>query len=261
MKGIGGVGLVALFVARFLGYGWLSEGGVEGVKDTPVERAKAEIRQLVSGALPEGLDVPSVGGGSDGPSEARGAPVPPSAGEARQQLAGLAVAQVGSMAGYSREAFPHWSTAVDYGWNVDASCDVRDAALIRDGKRLQIGEYCDVESGRWLDPYTGNAYTDPGDIDIDHVVPLANAWRSGASTWSTPNREAYANDPAVLLSAEDNANQEKGDKGPEAWVPPNGSYDCEYARRWISIKSDWGLAVNPAEKSTLREMLATCRGA
>lgn len=78
-------------------------------------------------------------------------------------------------------------------------------------------EGCDVEVGRWLDPYTGSTYTDPADIDIDHVVPLANAWRSGASGWSEAEREAYANDPEVLLSAEDNANQEKG-----GGTPPPG---------------------------------------
>ena len=62
----------------------------------------------------------------------------------------------------------------------------------------------------------------------------------------------------MLLSVEDDANQQKGDKGPEAWKPPNASYHCEYARRWISTKSDWGLSVNAAESSALEEMLGTC---
>ena len=94
------------------------------------------------------------------------------------------------------------------------------------------------------------------------MVPLANAWRSGASSagWSTVNREAYANDPKVLLSADDGANQIKGDKGPEAWKPPNRDYWCEYSRRWIWIKSDWQLTINPAEDSALRQMLGTCAG-
>jgi hypothetical protein len=102
--------------------------------------------------------------------------------------------------------------------------------------------------------------TDSSEVDIDHVVPLANAWRSGAgsSEWSTIDRESYANDPKVLLSAEAGANRAKGDKGPEAWKPPNQDYWCEYARRWIWIKSDWRLTVNPAEKSSLRRMLETC---
>ena len=92
------------------------------------------------------------------------------------------------------------------------------------------------------------------------MVPLANAWRSGAGSaaWSPADREAYANDPEVLLSTDAGANRTKGDKGPEAWRPPNRRYWCEYARRWVWIKSDWSLTVNPAEKSSLRRMLGTC---
>lgn len=281
MKFIGGGGIVAVLVAVVLGYSLLSGpgessagssagstsgSGLDGLQDAKfVERVKAEIAQVVSDVLPDGLadllpegvPVPSVG---SGPSSAKGAPVPPSAAEARQQLAGLRVAPAkpGSMAGYSREAFPHWETAVDFGWQVDPSCDAREAALIRDGRKVVVGEYCEVESGRWVDPLAGGVLTDPGDVDIDHHVPLANAWRSGASTWSTADREAYANDPHVLIATDDGQNQAKGDKGPEAWRPPNGLIHCEYARRWIDVKSDWGLSVSPAEKSALREMLATC---
>lgn len=171
----------------------------------------------------------------------------------------LEVAPAGSMAGYDREDYPHWSDAREFGWRVsDDACDARDAALIRDGEDVVVGEGCDVESGRWLDPYTTNTYTDPLDIDIDHVVPLANAHRSGASGWDEAERERYANDPNNLLSVEDNANQEKGDKGPEAWKPPNRDIWCGYAKRWIGVKSDYALTVNPQEKAALRQMLATC---
>ncbi len=182
-------------------------------------------------------------------------------GTARTTLEELSVSAPGSMAGYSREKFEHWSDAEEFGWEApDNSCDVRDAALIRDGEDVVVGEGCKVESGTWLDPYTTNAYTDPQDIDIDHVVPLANAWRSGASSWDADEREAYANAPDVLLSVEDDANQEKGDKGPEAWKPPNEAIWCDYATRWISIKSEYGLSVNPQEKDALTEMLDTCGG-
>ena len=199
------------------------------------------------------------------PSTAAGAPPPPSVEDARSMLEGLAVAPSCSMVGYSREQFPHWaSEAETYGWTEpDGSCDVRDAALIRDGEGIAIDDDCSITAGTWLDPYTGRTLTDPSEVDIDHVVPLANAWRSGASSaeWSTADREAYANDPEVLLSADDAANQTKGDKGPEAWKPPNRDYWCEYARRWVWIKSDWQLTVNPAEKKALDEMLGTCGGA
>ena len=197
-----------------------------------------------------------------GPITAAGAPSPPSAGRALSMLDGLTVAPPGSMTGYSRDKFPHWaSEAETYGWKEpDSSCDVRDAALIRDGKGVEINAECSITSGTWIDPYTGKSLTNSSEVDIDHVVPLANAWRSGASSaaWSTADREAYANDPEVLLSADAGANRTKGDKGPEAWKPPNHDYWCEYARRWIWIKSGWHLTVNPAETMSLRQMLSTC---
>jgi hypothetical protein len=166
------------------------------------------------------------------------------------------------MVGYSREKFPHWSDADDFGWTglPDASCDVRDAALIRDAEQVKVGEGCDVLSGRWRDPYAGGTYSDPSEIDIDHVVPLANAWRSGASSWNDDQRERYANDPDVLLSVEDDANQEKGDKGPEAWKPPNEDEWCDYAERWIDIKAKYDLSANEQEKEDLEQMLGTCEG-
>ena len=220
--------------------------------------------------LPPG-DGPSAVAGAEGepatapptaPATAAGAPPPPPADEVLSMLEGLPVAPTGSMAGYSRDKFPHWaSDAAAHGWTEpDGSCDVRDTALLRDGEGVQINGDCSITAGTWLDPYTGRTLTASSVVDIDHVVPLANAWRSGASSaaWSIADREAYANDPEVLLSADAGANRAKGDKGPEAWKPPNRDYWCEYARRWIWIKSDWQLTINPAEKSALRQMLGAC---
>ena len=127
--------------------------------------------------------------------------------EASATLQELAVASPGSMSSYSREEFRNWSKASDFGWDPpQASCDAREAALVRDGKNVEVGSGCKVTSGSWYDPYTDQTYSDPQDLDIDHVVPLANAWRSGASSWNDEQRQRYANDPEVLLSVEDNAN-------------------------------------------------------
>jgi hypothetical protein len=181
--------------------------------------------------------------------------------EATATLGELEVASPGSMSGYSRERFRHWSNASDFGWDPpQASCDAREAALVRDGENVEVGSGCKVTSGSWYDPYTDQTYSDPQDLDIDHVVPLANAWRSGASTWNDDQRQRYANDPDVLLSVEDNANQEKGDKGPEAWKPPNEDEWCDYAERWISIKAKYDLSVNEQEEEELEQMLGTCEG-
>ena len=180
---------------------------------------------------------------------------------AETRLEALKVSEPGSMSGYSREKFPHWSKASEFGWDPpQSSCDARDAALIRDGEDVEVENGCKVQSGTWFDPYTAETFTKPSDIDTDHVVPLANAWRSGASKWDNQERERYANDPEVLLSVEDNANQDKGDKGPEAWKPPNEAEWCDYAVRWIGIKAKYELSVNEQEKAALIEMLDTCKG-
>lgn len=172
----------------------------------------------------------------------------------------LTVATEGSMSGYDREEFPHWaSDAAAFGWEEPVTaCDVRDTALIRDGNDVRVDEECRIYAGSWTDPDTTNVYTDPQDLDGDHLVPLAESWRSGASRWTVKERETYANAPGVVLSVDDGANQEKGDKGPEAWLPPNREYWCEYASRWTEIKAVWGMSVDLHEKEALQEILSGC---
>jgi Protein of unknown function (DUF1524) len=221
---------------------------------------------VLSGQLSPGQLLEEFLGGGGGGGTPTAVKSTPSAEAARRQLSELAVRPAGSMAGYSREEFPHWSDAEEHGWRLPSgtpdpgSCDARDAALIRDGKGERIGEFCDVVSGRWFDPYGGQVYTDPADIDIDHIVPLANAWRSGASSWDTAKRESFANVPRDLLSVDDGLNQSKGDKGPEAWKPPREAHWCAYSKRWIGIKHYWKLSITSAEKPALEQMLGTCGG-
>src|SRR4051794_2958741 len=102
----------------------------------------------------------------------------PSASTARSELAALRVAPDGSQAGYSRDLFPHWST-------VSGSCNTREQVLKRDGTSVVVGSSCAATSGRWYSPYDGATWTAASDVDIDHVVPLAEAWRSGANSWTT----------------------------------------------------------------------------
>lgn len=180
--------------------------------------------------------------------------------QASEALRNLSVSEPGSMSGYSRESFKHWSDAQENGWDAPSkSCDARDAALIRDGKDVKVeNKSCKISSGQWPDPYTKKTLSDPKSVDIDHVVPLAEAWRSGASSWNDSQRERYANDPDVLLSVEAAANRAKGDKDPAAWKPPNEEEWCDYARRWIEIKAKYSLSVDEAEKTALQEMLGSC---
>lgn len=113
-------------------------------------------------------------------------------------------------------------------------------------------------SGSWYSPFDGATWSAASDVDIDHFVPLAEAWRSGASAWTTSKRQSFANDLGgpELWAMTDNLNQSKGDRGPSAWQPPLNH--CLYARAWAQIKYPWGLTLQNSEKSALQGMLATC---
>ncbi|KFY06048.1 hypothetical protein V491_08888, partial [Pseudogymnoascus sp. VKM F-3775] len=119
---------------------------------------------------------------------------------------------------------------------------------------------CASTSGTWLSPYDGATWTAASDVDIDHMVPLSNAWKSGAASWTTSQRQGFANDLVnpQLLAVTDNVNQAKGDKGPEDWKPSLTSYHCTYAKMWVKVKSVYDLTITTAEKSALTTMLATC---
>ena len=177
----------------------------------------------------------------------------PSKSTAQSQLNALTVAAEGSMTGYSREQFPHWST-------VSGTCNTRETVLKRDGSNVVVDGSCAATSGSWYSPYDGATWTASSDVDIDHVVPLAEAWRSGASSWTTSKRESFANDldHPQLIAVTDNVNQSKGDQDPSTWQPPLASYDCTYAKMWIRVKHQWALKLQSAEKSSLQTMLNTC---
>ncbi|MGW1926025.1 GmrSD restriction endonuclease domain-containing protein [Streptomyces massasporeus] len=173
--------------------------------------------------------------------------------QARKELGGLKVAPHGSMAGYSRSKFPHWASQGE-------SCDTRETVLERDGTDVTRDDECRAVSGKWVSVYDGKTFTDASDLDIDHVVPLANGWRSGANTWTQEERKAFANDLThpQLLAVSAASNRSKGDQGPDEWKPPSQAYWCTYARAWVSVKSDYELSVTEAEKDALTDMLGTC---
>jgi len=118
-----------------------------------------------------------------------------------------------------------------------------------------------VLSGRWVDPLSGEIITDPSRLDVDHTVPLANAFRSGAWGWDRATRTRYANylsDPWHLAALSASVNRSKGDRGPDQWRPPQQSAWCSYARDWKMVKARWLLAITDAEERALDEMLASC---
>ncbi|WP_061291065.1 HNH endonuclease family protein [Herbidospora cretacea] len=137
-------------------------------------------------------------------------------------------------------------------------CDTRQIVLMRDDR--SPGGGCGSSDGLWFSPYDGRTLTDTGQIDVDHVVPLANAWISGAWRWSPARRHAFAHDliRPELIAVSESVNLDKGGHSPANWRPPVRAYWCAYARKWIAVKHHYGLSVTWREKSALQDMLATC---
>lgn len=144
---------------------------------------------------------------------------------------------------------------------------------------MVTNDACTATSGTWRSPYDGATWTAASDVDIDHMVPLKNAWivgiphptppinndtniekQSGASSWSTARRTQFANDIDIpqLWAVTDNVNQAKSDKSPDAWKPPLTSFYCTYSKSWVFVKHSYGLSITSAEKSALTSMLNTC---
>lgn len=183
------------------------------------------------------------------------APAQPSASDdepAQRQLDELTIALRGTLQGYEREMFPHWSER--------GGCSTRELVLKRSGTDVRVDSDCYPVSGSWVSPYDGKTWTDPSDLDIDHVVALAAAWRSGADEWSETRREAFANDLTrpQLKAVTDNLNQSKSDAPPEEWKPPLESRWCPYSKAWITVKHHWDLTVTAEEKVALSAMLEHC---
>ncbi|MFD5316167.1 DUF1524 domain-containing protein [Streptomyces sp. NPDC127098] len=178
----------------------------------------------------------------------------PTADEARDLLAGLTVAEPRPMTGYSRDEFPHWTTT--------DGCTTRETVLARDGADVTVDDDCQPTSGSWFSAYDGETFDDPGDLDIDHIVPLANAWRSGADSWTDDRREELANDLTgpQLLAVSAASNRSKGDQSPDEWLPPAEDFHCAYAAAWTAVKDTYELTVTAAERETLTAALDGCAG-
>jgi len=188
----------------------------------------------------------------NGPTASAALPTPVSAATARTYLASLTVATE-SRTGYSRDLFPTWIT-------ISGTCNTREYILKRDGSNVTTDSACAATGGSWYSVYDGATWTAASDVDIDHLVPLAEAWDSGASAWTTAQRQAFANDVTrpQLLAVTDNVNQSKGDKDPAEWMPSLSSYACTYVRAWVQVKYYYKLKVDSAEKTKLTSVLNGC---
>ncbi len=155
----------------------------------------------------------------------------------------------------------HWGDWID----ADGDCQNTRQEVLNAESSTQVtytsARECRVASGTWAGPYTGEQFSDPGKLDVDHMVPLANAHSSGGWDWDDAKKRQYANDLSYeghLLAVKASANRSKGSDGPEDWKPEDESYWCEYATHWINIKVGWDLTATERELAALREMIDTC---
>ncbi|MDN7123141.1 HNH endonuclease [Nocardioides sp. ChNu-153] len=157
--------------------------------------------------------------------------------------------------GYDRSLFVHWVDADGDG------CDTREEVLLAEADAApSTGAGCAISGGRWFSYYDATSYTAASSLDIDHMVPLAEAWDSGASGWTSTRRRAFANDlgyAGSLVAVSAATNRAKGDQDPAEWMPPAG-YRCRYVTEWVSVKHRWGLSVDSAERSALTSLASGC---
>ncbi|WP_122614675.1 HNH endonuclease family protein [Streptomyces sp. Tu 4128] len=174
-------------------------------------------------------------------------------------IAALPVADE-SRAGYDRDAFRHWNS----GANPSDGCNTRAEVLIAEAvEPPTVGPKCRLTDGRWWSYYDQMWVTSASGLDIDHMSPLAEAWDSGASTWSAAQREAYANDLGVdasLVAVTARSNRSKSDQDPAQWLPPAAEVHCRYIAEWVGTKLRWTLSADEAEAAALREVAVGCPG-
>lgn len=161
-----------------------------------------------------------------------------------------------SRTGYKRTLFKHWTSAGN-------GCDSRKAVIISEAIVKPVVEKgCVIKGGEWLSIYDNAKVTEAGKLDVDHFVPLAEAWDSGASAWTAEKREMYANDqtdPRHLIAVTGGSNRSKSDRDPAEWIPTNKPYLCEYLSTWISVKVRWALTIDKLEKSSIEANLKSCK--
>ena len=153
---------------------------------------------------------------------------------------------------YDRELFRHWADLDGDG------CNTREQVLIDERVAGEVVG-CEVVGGRWRSAYDGDVTTNPSAFDIDHYVPLKEAWDSGAWRWNAATRERFANDlgfAGALIAVSASSNRSKSDRDPAEWLPERGV--CKYVKTWVAVKFRWRLAVDTTEKSALTQILRGC---
>lgn len=170
---------------------------------------------------------------------------------------------------YNRDEWNHWVSQGSGCWDTrdqvlyDEAVKDSTLVLLNNDKQptTDLATACSIQSGTWNDPYSGTVITDPGQLDVDHMIPLSYAANHGGQAWDAGKKQTYANDLSNsyhLIAVKASENRSKGDKGPSEWKPTNQAYWCQYAVDWINITRNYSLTVSPADVTALQEMLGTC---
>lgn len=200
---------------------------------------------------------------STSPSQSSGGSSAREAAQALVQLESIPVKGRAPKTGYTRDEFgPAWADTDHNG------CDTRNDILARDltGETFKPGtNNCVVATGALADKYTGTIINfvrgqdTSSDIQIDHIVPLSDAWQKGAQQLSADQRTELANDPLNLMAADGPTNSAKGDKDAATWLPPNKAFRCEYVKRQTAVKTKYSLWVTQAEHDAIAGILKNCQ--
>ena len=192
------------------------------------------------------------------PSPVTPTPIPTVPPKASTIILQLTIAPADTQIPYDRDEWRHWIDSDDDCQNTRHEVLLSESTMPAE---FEDSRKCQVVVGSWTDPYTREVITSPRDLDIDHMVPLINAHKSGGYAWDQKRKREYANDLAYaghLIAVSASANRSKGGKGPDEWRPPNMDYWCQYALDWIAIKREWDLTATGLEADALNEMLSTC---
>jgi hypothetical protein len=169
-------------------------------------------------------------------------------------LSRLTVADEKKSSGFTPDGFRHWNNGED----AADGCDTRQEVLIAEAVEAPtVGKDCAITGGKWLSYYDGQSVTSTAALDVVHTVPLAEAWESGAASWTAARRESFANDqqaPASLAAVTSRANRARAAQDPAQWLPSSADQYCRYVAEWTATKLRWQLSVDTDEHEALKTL-------
>lgn len=143
-------------------------------------------------------------------------------------------------------------------WQSKGKCTMREMIIRDTGSQVAVDEECRAVRGSWYSVYDGKMITNANELEIDHIVPVKEAWESGGKNWSRKQKNAFYNDRSNLIAVSRDSNRAKSDRDPATWQPSNKTYTCNFIMNWVRIKNRYGLTVDPQERTAIKNF--QCKG-